>query len=269
MKVIKLLFIVTVLLLLASCAGGGGEGAPQNVVATYVAQTAAAQQQPPSPTHTLPPTDTSTPTNTPPPSDTPMPTNTNTPTGPVTFSDDFSTNSGAWSNCDVCEWTNGTLLMGPYAPKSNTEADYAICDPCGIVQYYVMSVEVTFVDGQSDRGYGLLLNLTDRVQMDVELTSWQVWGSWIYDRKGGTGWSPITGWDLTGIMNPSYGTNEIEVRVEPTNRANTATLSFKINGTVIRVVYNWQIEPGNVGLVMGFHSIQAAFDNFYFQEIEP
>ncbi|MEE9216294.1 MAG: hypothetical protein V3U32_02560 [Anaerolineales bacterium] len=101
----------------------------------------------------MPPTAIS--TNTPESSETPAPTNTPrppTPTpGPAVFFDDFTEDIGAWLFCDVCEWRDGALFMGPFAAN---EFHDVICEACGQSTYFRMAVDATYGEGQVDPGYG-------------------------------------------------------------------------------------------------------------------
>lgn len=278
MKKLKILLFVLLLLLLTGCELPFGPSGPsaEELAETYVAQTADAASPTPLPTDTPLPTSTFTATST----NTEIPTDTNTPEpptetptdtpipGPITYYDDFETDTGNWSNCTVCEWADSMLYMGPYPVKDSYEAYYAICEACGTPTYYRVAVDATYVEGPTDRGFGFLLNSNSDGFFDMEITTWQVWGIWVYDAQYNT-WSASPGWMFTGALRASYGTNHIQVRVEPTGNPGYATVFFDVNGSNVKVLYNFRVEPGDVGLLVGFHSIGVVFDNFEFEEIEP
>lgn len=108
--------------------------------------------------------------------ETPIPTETSTPTatvtpGPVVIRDDFSMDIGRWAECGQCRIENGVLKMGPYPISDKGEGYLAICSDCGVVQDYKMGVDATFVDGYTDRGFGLILREENGNYADVEITT--------------------------------------------------------------------------------------------------
>jgi hypothetical protein len=194
---------------------------------------------------------------------TPIPTATSTP-GPVIIQDDFSSDSGRWNECGMCRIENGYLKMGPYPISQKGEAYIAVCGDCGIVQDYKMGVDATFVDGYTDRGYGLLLREGNGSFIDFEATTWQVYGVWFYNNDK-NGWGTLLGddpWKLSGAMYPSYGTNRLEVEV--TTQGGNNNIKLFINGQLINTV-TAPAFSARVGLVVGLHSLGVKFDNFYFE----
>jgi hypothetical protein len=272
---------MTLLLFTTAC----GPSAEQ-LAATYVAETSAAASPTPLPTDTPLPTSTHTPTLTSTPTSTPTntPTNTatalptNTPTitptpGPLFITDDFSEQSDIWGECPGCVWSSGKLHVGPYDP-GDTENDThpVICEACGEKEYYRIAVDVAFEQGYSDRGFGLLIGDNDYYFTDLEIsTLFQTCIVWRYDYK-------LFGWKLlnrdinnvlTGLVAPSYSNNHLEVTVRPSGQEGRADYYIKINGTTLFVLYTQIQDPSRVGLVVGYHSIGVAFDNFEFEEIVP
>ncbi|MBI3168231.1 MAG: hypothetical protein HYZ22_07130 [Chloroflexi bacterium] len=199
------------------------------------------------------------------PTSTPLATETPVATpGPLVIHDDFSTDSGRWEECGLCEIKNGYMQMGPYPSSQSAEGYLAICSDCGIAQDYKMGVDVTFVDGYSDRGYGLVLYEIDGSYIDVEVTTWQVYGSWIYD-KDSNGWGtlmPGDPWKSHGALSPGMATNRIDVEVETKDGENIITVYInkeRVNTLTTPVI------AGRVGLVVGLHTLGVKFDNFYFE----
>jgi len=200
---------------------------------------------------------------------TPLPTETSTPTptvtpGPLVIRDDFSQDTGRWQECGQCRIEDGALHMGPYPISDKGEGYIAICSDCGLVQDYKMGVDATFADGFTDRGFGLLLKEENGNYIDIEITTWQVYGAWVYD-KSFNSWKGLLGgdpWKLSGTLYPSYGTNRLEVEV--TTEGNSSTLSIFINGQPINTA-QMPSAVGRVGLVVGLHSLEVTFDNFYFE----
>jgi len=200
---------------------------------------------------------------------TPLPTTTLSPTptatpGPLIIRDDFSSDMGRWIECGVCRIENGVLQMGPY-PISNDGGGYlAICSDCGVVQDFKMGVDATFKDGYTDRGFGLVLREISGNYADVEITTWQVYGVWTFDRSRNL-WGTLLGgdpWKPSGTLYPSYGTNRLEVEV--TSQGGKSKLSIFINGQPVNTA-EMPAVSGRVGLIVGLHSLGVVFDNFYFE----
>ncbi|HLO28433.1 MAG TPA: hypothetical protein VK249_04825 [Anaerolineales bacterium] len=203
------------------------------------------------------------------PTATPLPTATLSPTptvtpGPLVIRDDFSSNTGRWIECGMCRIEEGVLHMGPYPVSDKGQGYMAICADCGIAQDYKMGVDATFKDGYTDRGFGLILREGNGNYADVEITTWQVYGGWVYD-KSRNSWGNLLGgdpWKLSGALYPSYGTNRLEVEVA--SQGGKSKLSIFINGQPINTT-EMPAFSGRVGLVVGLHSLGVVFDNFYFE----
>lgn len=195
-----------------------------------------------------------------PPTITPIPTLT---PGPRIIQDDFSTDTGRWVDCGQCKIENGAMRMGPY-PISNDGGGYiAICNDCGQPGNYKMGVDATFVDGYTDRGFGLVLREQNGSYLDVEITTWQYYGAWIFDNdKKQWGAFFTDGWKPTGSLNPSAQTNRLET--ELVSKDGKDTITIRINGDVVSTITS-DTFSGRVGLVVGLHSLGVIFDNFYFE----
>lgn len=200
---------------------------------------------------------------------TPLPTATSSPPptvtpGPLVIRDDFSTDTGRWTECGMCKIENGALQMGPYPISDKGEAYIAICADCGVVQDYKMGIDATFKDGYTDRGFGLVLRENEGSYADVEITTWQVYGSWVYNKSRNSWGNLLSGdpWKLSGSLYPSYGTNRLEVEVK--SQGGKSALSIYINGQLVNSG-EMPAVSGRVGLVVGLHSLGVVFDNFYFE----
>ncbi len=200
---------------------------------------------------------------------TPIPTETSTPTatvtpGPIVIRDNFSVNTGRWIECGQCRIENGSMHMGPYPISDKGEGYLAICSDCGVVQDYKMGVDATFVDGYTDRGFGLVLREGGGSYADIEITTWQVYGAWVYEKSNNAWGTWLSGdpWKLSGTLYPSYGTNRLEVEVA--SQAGTSTIKILINGQLVNTG-TMPAVSGRVGLVIGLHSLGVLFDNFYFE----
>lgn len=193
------------------------------------------------------------------------PTATKTP-GPLMIQDDFSADVGRWADCGQCRFLNGMMEMGPYPSNISAEGYITLCADCGVVQDYMMGVDVVYVEGASDRGFGLVLYEANGAFVDVELTTWQVYGAWSYDPARTTAWEAWNslisgGWKLSGYLHPAQLSNRVEVEVKTANGRRTAAI--RVNGQLLNTV-EIPALPSRVGLVVGLHSLGIGFDNFVF-----
>lgn len=249
-----LYFSLFLMLLLGACSGGAPAEKPAD---------AALQPAPATDTAvpTLPPP---TATDTPTPTDTAVPTITPT-AGPIIIDDDFSTDNGLFK-CDFCKVSDGTLLMGPYPSELMGNPYFAICSKCGTATNYKMSVDTWYIEGASDRGFGLVLRENDGNLIDLEVSTWQVYGVWTYDPAEAVGerWGAITdGW-IEGWLKPGRAVNHVEVIMK--TEGSQTTLTVMINDKGGRAL-NVDSGSGNVGILVGMHSLGVAFDNFHFEEL--
>jgi hypothetical protein len=188
--------------------------------------------------------------------------------GPIVFRDDFSTETGAWAECDVCTWKDGVLHMGP-APVSGAGVQHiAFCDACGFVTNYRMAVDVTFVKGPSEpgRGYGLVLKLNDETMDIYEINPYQTLDLWRLSFKDNR-WDHVTG-ERTSSIRTMQQTNRIEADVVGSG-AGKSDVYLKVNGKTVSIAWAQSAQPGYVGLTIFGHAIEVMFDNFEFEELEP
>ncbi len=278
MKRFWYLQIVLVLLAATGCASKGQD--VQALVNTMVAQTAAAASPTPAPTSTPTPVPTAPPTPTPPPaSPTPSPTSSPTPApttfyyndkGLLAFEDDFSVQTDAWSGCPDCVWKDGKLTMGPYKPGVDNDFHTIICDACGERPYYRLAADVTFTEGYGDRGFGLLISQTSSEIMDLEITTFQTSVLWDYDlaTKQWTRLRTKPDVVFNGSVKAGEATNRLEIVAESAYKEGTTDYLVKINGRTTAILYGKPSQSGKVGLVVGWHTIGVAFDNFEYEELE-
>jgi len=270
----KLIILCSFIALLMSACGPNAE----QLAVTSAAETSAAASPTPLPTNTPTPTpvptDTPVPTNTPVPTDTPTATKTpiptNTPTitptpGPFSFYDDFTTDTGGWENCDGCVWTNGTLVMGPYDPSSFFHSNY--CTACEDNNFYRMAVDVTFIDGEVDRFFGVVFAEGQNDSYYLGISPWGFYtiARWHWDSEY---WEELA-FEQSNAVVGSYGTNHIEISVQPASNGNYADYYIYLNDTLIKVIYTLPVEPTWVGLAMDYHAQVAAYDNWEYVVIEP
>lgn len=271
MKQKAFLLSIFVLVFAALACQSGGPSA-QEMAETMVAETAAAASPTPlPPTETpVPPTETITPTL--PPTETPTITLTPTPEGPLVFNDDFSVDNKNWKGCTSCKFQDGVLLMGPYPARgSGTEqTDVAYCVACGKKTYYRIAVDVTFVEGFTDRLYGLMVGHGKNYQTVLGISPLQYALLWRYDYKKQSGSliNASTENVFNRQVNPGKLTNRLEIVLEPAG-AGQADMKMILNGIVSFVAYKIAVEPAEVGLYMDWHSMGVAYDNFEFEELVP
>ena len=189
-----------------------------------------------------------------------------TPTsGPVVVDDDFAGDVGRWRDCPQCIISQGSMYMGPYPAVDSARGYMAICADCGVVETYKMAVDVTYMSGASDRGFGLVLWEDNGNYIDFEISTWKTYAVWLYDKNQGDSWQawtavlPIT---LSSAVRPGRLSNHLDAVVSMQN--GKKMMAVNING---RAVQSTQLKggSGHVGLVVGLHSIGVAFDNFHFE----
>ena len=187
--------------------------------------------------------------------------------GSGTFSDDFSSDSGAWSECEECTVSGGQLQMGPWGISGADTQHFAICDACGEPVYYRMSVDLTYIDGVSEpgRGFGLVLGLNNDRLLILEVSPYQSLDVYEFDYETRE-WTWING-VMTGAVQAEHGTNSVSVEMAQSNPGR-ADISIGVNGRTPLVIFNQEAVPGLVGLTLFGHSLEVAFDNFEFAVIE-
>ena len=245
-------FPLVLLVTLVSC------GPSEQAIAQAISETqaASAPELPTAPADKpLPPT----------PTDPPAPTATRRPTstpGPVALTDDFSRDSGIWGECEVCTYEGGTLHFGPFPTSGARMQHNIVCEACGMVTNYRMGVDVTYIDGPSERGFGLMARWSDEELITYEVTTWQTLDLWRYDNDISQ-WTWING-TFSGSVRPGKQLNHIELQAL-TNPSGTVDFSLTVNGRTPIVVFSQPAEVGAVGLTLYGHAIEVAFDNFEFE----
>jgi hypothetical protein len=235
--------------------------------------------QTPSPTLTFTPTETPIPTATETATFAPTPLPSTTPTitptpGPFTYSEDFS-NPGSLDNffCDQCSVQDGKLVFGPFNPENNLgeQFNFLVCDICGNTIHYRVSVDAIYIDGPTDRFFGLAA-LIDTTPTELNrviylgTSTWQIYVIRDYDYKNGILNELST--NLSGYINPGVSVNRLEIEVKPSAQPDLVDVYFTINGGILYVLYSQPAVPTLAGMGMSFHSMTVAFDNFLFEEIE-
>jgi hypothetical protein len=69
------------------------------------------------------------------------------------------------------------------------------------------------------------------------------------------------------MVNPGYVTNHLEVITKP-SAGGGADYYIKLNGKTSFLIYSKPVVLAKVGLILDWHSISIAFDNFEYEELE-
>ena len=279
---VRLFTCLFVFCALAICCAACNSGpSPEELAATYAVETGAAAQAQTATafaaitdTPTVTPTGTSTPTDTPVPSPTLTATNTrrptNTPTvtntpGPFSFFDNFSSDSGGWLFCESCEWENDTLVVGPFDPSSYFHVNR--CFECGLNTFYRVAVDITFIDGEVDRTFGIVFAESDDSAYYLGISPWGGYTIERYDFASAS-WTTLAG-QWSGSVVGGYGTNHFEVFVQPSANNDLAEYWIYLNGDLLYTLYNRPLVDTLVGIAMAYHAQVAAYDNWEYVVIEP
>jgi hypothetical protein len=222
------------------------------------------------PTNTTHPPSTPTATQTPSPTDTPTQTITPTP-GPLKITDDFSTKSDIWGSCPGCEWKDGKLYVGPYDYSEDpTDLYRVVCEACGEPIFYRVSATVQFIEGSGlDRGFGLLVHDSNTRLLDLEITTGQFNAFFEFNYSTERWRLMIDPKKVFAKLFPSYEENRLEVVAKPSNTKGMVDYEVNINDSTAYYIWSQNKEPGWVGLVVGWHGIGVAFDDFIFEELYP
>ena len=262
----KLALFAVILAVLTACqpAGPSAKDLASTEVA-HAAETAAAI--PPTATPTVAPTETPVPSPTI--TATSAPTLTATPSGPLVIKDDFSTKSDIWGKCDKCEWKDGKLYFGPFAPRGEgiNQVFSLVCVACGKHTYFRIAADVTFAEGMAgDRLFGVGGIIPDTFYTGSGITPYQFGELEAYNFTT----NKWTGSKVAryGAIKPGSATNHVEFISKP-NASGSADYYEIVNGKTIIVLSNLEALSLEPDLYLGWHSVGVSFDNFEFEEIVP
>jgi hypothetical protein len=130
-----------------------------------------------------------------------------------------------------------------------------------------MAVDVTFIEGNVDRYFGVIFADGEKFTYYLGISPWGFYtiDRWDYDNSH---WDNL-GFKQSSAVIPSYGTNHIEVLVQPTTKEGYADYYIYLNDTLVQVLYTLEVTPTWVGLGMNYHAQVAAYDNWEYVVIEP
>ncbi len=165
------------------------------------------------------------------------------------------------------------LYMGPYDPGGDTDQyNYVVCEACGVAEHYRVAVDATFVKGYADRLFGLMTAYTDDgsfMEMGISTFQWCFIGYHDHPFDRWDLWNPVIDQIWNGMVKPGYVTNHLEVVVMPSaGGSGSVDYTIKLNGKTSFLIYTKPAVLAKVGLILDWHSISIAFDNFEYEEIE-
>jgi hypothetical protein len=199
-----------------------------------------------------------------PPTDTPVPTDTPLPTatpGPIVIDDDFSADNGRFK-CESCLVEGGVLTIGTFPMVDSRKPFTVVCEDCGSFANYKMSVDTWYADGNSNRGFGLVVRQGEKYIYLVAVSSWLKYNVFEFDTtvNGGVGYTSLLGGWGKGGLGAGRAVHHIDIVMQ----GNSMTMILNSDFTRI---YELPNGSGQVGLWVGNWETSAAFDNFHFEEI--
>jgi hypothetical protein len=200
-----------------------------------------------------------------PPTATPLPTETPLPTptpGPIVVNDDFSADTGNFK-CDSCVIESGALTIGPFPMVDSWKPFVALCEPCGTAKNFKLSVETWYADGNSNRGFGVVVRQDNKFIYMVAMSSWQVYNVFEFDTTagGGAGYRSLIGNWSKGGLGAGRAVHFIDITMQD------GSMTLTINKDFTRV-FEIPSNDGKVGLWTGSWETSASFDNFHYEEIK-
>ena len=215
--------------------------------------------------------------------DTAEPTETGAPTGASVF-EDFATDDGKFETWDGAQVTDGEFYLGQFTDCGDLAADapfgcLSTCLACGVASDYEMTVDVRYVDGISERTYGLVLQFNDvngngivdsedfYVEFQISaftayyIQTVQVRTHFAGDPVGAASWLQL--WYVAkDFTNSGYGTNTLDAIASKSG----TSFDLYVNGNYLKTVTipDTDHSEGRVGVSLSGRRVQVAFDNFNF-----
>jgi len=200
----------------------------------------------------------------------------------LSFSEEFASDTGSFETFDGAEITGGEFYMGQFTDCGDLAADsqfgcFSTCLSCGLVADYGMVVDVRYVDGISERTYGLVMQFVDEngnsvVDREDFYTEFQISAFTSYyiqnvqvrthfpgNPVGIDSWDQIW-YDARDYTNAGYGANTLGVK----SFDGGTSFELYVNDNYIDTVSKPtdEFSQGSVGISLSGRRVQVAFDNF-------
>jgi hypothetical protein len=205
------------------------------------------------------------------------------------FTEDFSSNTGRFSTTDGITIENGALYMGEFERCAEFDTDQpvgciSVCETCGeLLPEYEVNVETVYVDGITERFYGLVLRFVDengnhRIDREDYFLGWVfslnkgVWALWEHKVDDFTPWRMLNNGEgnmRTSPRKPNY------LRVVASQ--NGERIDVYMNDVhMVRVVNTLPIPgetkseempmQGSIGLWVAERGLRVFYDNYEFTD---
>jgi hypothetical protein len=155
-------------------------------------------------------------------------------------------------------------VFGPFEPENNLGEQFnmVVCNVCGEHMYYLVSVDATYLEGPTDRFFGLtaLIDATSthwyRI-LYLGTSTWQVYAIRDYDYKNSA--LKELNANLSGYINPGVSSNHLIIEVKSSSQPNLVDIDFTINGRsdVCALFTARSTYPGRIG-----HEL-SLYDGFF------
>ena len=188
------------------------------------------------------------------------------------FYDDFSTeDTSAWEIWPGSEVYGGEFHLGQFADCADVGSNdpygcFSQCVACGTVSEYDMAAYARYVDGVTDRTFGLVLRFVDQngnglvdpndYYLDFELSIWDQYFI-IWEHLDNGTWNVLAESFESSIAG-SHQTNHL--RAVAYNGG--SDIDIYINGTNVWSVTGLPYSEGAVGLAVGGRALEVAYDDF-------
>jgi hypothetical protein len=200
--------------------------------------------------------------------------------------DSFDSDIGTFAVSEGVQIQNGSLFLGPFDQCSEDVAAFdtpidcnAVCLTCGPnLTNYRMQVDLSFADGLSDKGYGVLLRFADEngdAMLDREDYYLGLW----FDTYNNRWWISV---HVPDAVRPWYLVKSGPAGLRGQNSPNRLVVTASNNGRLIDIFLNdkrlvkltadapqpgetliedWA-DSGAVGLAISGRRVKARYDNF-------
>ncbi|MBI4771347.1 MAG: hypothetical protein HY784_13285 [Chloroflexi bacterium] len=185
--------------------------------------------------------------------------------------DTFDSDEGNWEIFDGAEIADGVFYLGQFADCGDVGSGSAFgcfsqCLACDYVSEYDMQVLAAYVDGVTERTFGLVLRFVDQnndglvnpedYYLDFEISVYDKFFI-VWEHLPGTGWQVL---DQRVENNIAGGRKVNTLRAVAYDGG--SSIDLYLNGTLVENIAGLPETSGTVGLVVGGRAIRVAFDDF-------